>query len=95
MSKLSNNEIHEKMKDLDGWIISGTQIRKSYTMKDFMEVVNFINKIAPAAEEMNHHPDFNVYSWNKIDIILSTHSEGGLTNKDFELALKIDNIKGI
>ena len=53
--------------------------------------VDFVNRITPPAEEMNHHPDVAI-SWNKVDLTLSTHSEGGLTENDFELATRIDSL---
>ena len=56
-----------------------------------MGSVDFVNRLTPIAEEMNHHPDLAI-SWNKVNVSLSTHSEGGITENDFELAAKIDSV---
>ena len=56
-----------------------------------MGSVDFVNRITPVAEEMNHHPDLAI-SWNKVNVSLSTHSEGGITENDFKLAAKIDSV---
>ena len=56
-----------------------------------MSSVDLVNRLAPVAEEMNHHPDLEI-SWNKVTVTLSTHSEGGLTENDFELAGRIDGL---
>jgi 4a-hydroxytetrahydrobiopterin dehydratase len=53
--------------------------------------VDFVNRLTPVAEEMNHHPDLSI-SWNKVKVSLSTHSEGGITENDFKLAAKIDSL---
>jgi 4a-hydroxytetrahydrobiopterin dehydratase len=60
------------------------------TMKDFLAAVDLIQKIAPVAEQMDHHPDLHLTGFRKLLLELSTHSAGGLTDKDFELAVKID-----
>ena len=59
-----------------------------------MSSVDLVNRLAPVAEEMNHHPDLEI-SWNKVTVELSTHSEGGLTENDFELAGRIDGVAGV
>ncbi len=93
MSLLSENEIRSKLNKLIGWIYSEEQIIKEFQLKDFREALAFLNKIGEAAEVMNHHPDMLLYSWNKVKISISTHSEGGVTNKDFELAAKIESLR--
>ena len=62
-------------------------------MKDFSEALSFVNKVGTFAEEMGHHPDILMHSWNKVKITVSTHSEDGVTEKDFQLAEKIESIK--
>ncbi|MEJ2194855.1 MAG: 4a-hydroxytetrahydrobiopterin dehydratase, partial [Ignavibacteriaceae bacterium] len=75
---------------LQGWNYKDRQIGKLYELNNFKEALNFVNKIGEAAEEMNHHPDIFIHSWNKVKITISTHSEGGVTEKDFILANKIE-----
>jgi 4a-hydroxytetrahydrobiopterin dehydratase len=89
MATLSDDEIAERLKRLDDWERKGDAIEKVFKFDDFQGSVDFINRITPPAEEMNHHPDLAI-SWNKVTVTLSTHSEGGLTENDFELASRID-----
>jgi 4a-hydroxytetrahydrobiopterin dehydratase len=91
MARLSDEEIGARLEELDGWERAGDAIRKTYTGKDFMSSVDLVNRLAPPAEEMNHHPDLEI-SWNKVTVTLSTHSEGGLTDNDFRLAASIDGV---
>ena len=89
MARLGNDEIEAKLDELDGWSHEGDTIVKEFDHGDFKGSVDFVNRITPEAEEMNHHPDLEV-SWATVKVTLTTHSEGGLTEGDFELARKID-----
>jgi 4a-hydroxytetrahydrobiopterin dehydratase len=91
MAVLSDEEIGTRLERLEGWARDGGAIRKEFKLDDFVGSVDFVNRITPAAEEMNHHPDLSI-SWNKVTVSLSTHSEGGLTENDFELARQIDQL---
>jgi 4a-hydroxytetrahydrobiopterin dehydratase len=91
MPLLSDDEIERRLDDLPEWRREGDSIKRQFKFGDFTGSVDFVNRIAPPAEEMNHHPDIAI-SWNKVDLTLSTHSEGGLTENDFELATRIDSL---
>jgi 4a-hydroxytetrahydrobiopterin dehydratase len=91
MARLSDEEIGERLAQLKGWERRGDAIEKRYAGDDFIWSVGMVNRLAPVAEEMNHHPDLEI-SWNKVTVTLSTHSEGGLTDNDFELARRIDGV---
>ena len=91
MAALSDGEIEERLGDLSGWERDGAAIKRSFKFDDFQGSVDFVNRITPAAEEMNHHPDLAI-SWNTVECTLSTHSEGGLTENDFELARQIADL---
>ena len=91
MARLNEEEIGQRLEQLQGWERDGDAIRKTYEGENFMSSVDLVNRLAPAAEEMNHHPDLEI-SWNKVTVELSTHSEGGLTENDFELAGRIDGV---
>jgi 4a-hydroxytetrahydrobiopterin dehydratase len=93
LSVLNKNEINTKLSGLSNWNYSNDQIGKEFQLKDFAEALLFVNKAGAFAEEMNHHPDILMHSWNKVKITISTHSEGGVTEKDFKLAEKIESIK--
>ena len=91
MARLSDEEIEERLSERTGWERAGDAIRREFTFDDFKGSVDFVNRLTPVANEMNHHPDLAI-SWNKVTVTLSTHSEGGLTDMDFELAGKIDDL---
>ncbi len=81
-----------KLKIFNGWNYTNGQIEKDYELKDFNSALSFVNKIGEQANQMDHHPDMLIHSWNKVKISVSTHSEGGVTEKDFSLANKIEAI---
>jgi 4a-hydroxytetrahydrobiopterin dehydratase len=89
MARLSDSEIDERLGGLDGWEHSGDAIAKRFDNGDFKGSVEFVNRLTPEAEEMNHHPDLEI-SWKTVTVTITTHSEGGLTEGDFELARRID-----
>lgn len=93
MKKATAAEIEEALKGLQGWEHEDDAIVKSFEFKDFKQAWAFMEKVAAKAEEMDHHPEWtNVY--NKVFIRLSTHDAGGLTQRDFKLATKIDAANG-
>ncbi|HEX8073464.1 MAG TPA: 4a-hydroxytetrahydrobiopterin dehydratase [Thermoleophilaceae bacterium] len=89
MALLSEDDVRARLDGLEGWQRDGDALRREFKFDDFMGSVDFVNRLAPAAEEMNHHPDLAI-SWNTVTVTLSTHSEGGITESDFELASRID-----
>jgi 4a-hydroxytetrahydrobiopterin dehydratase len=93
MAVLSDDEVAQRLEGLDGWERKGDAIVKDFKLADFKGSVDFVNALTPVAEEMNHHPDLEI-SWNTVSVSLSTHSAGGLTENDFELAGKIDGLAG-
>lgn len=91
MKKLDENEINEKLKDLEGWSYSGNGIQTSFEFENFKEAFTLMTRIAFEAESQQHHPTWtNVY--NQLEITLSTHDAGGVTEKDFKLAKAIEDI---
>lgn len=89
MAPLSDSEIDARLAEHPGWERDGDAIRKSFQRGDFVGSVNFVNSLVEPAEAMSHHPDLNV-AWDTVTVSLATHSEGGITAADFELAAKID-----
>jgi 4a-hydroxytetrahydrobiopterin dehydratase len=89
MALLSDEEIEERVGGLDGWSRDGDAITKDFKRDEFTGSVEFVNEVLPVAEDMGHHPDLAI-SWDTVTVTISTHSEGGLTAADFELAEKID-----
>jgi 4a-hydroxytetrahydrobiopterin dehydratase len=90
-AKLSEQEIAEDLKKLGGWSVVNGNLHRVFEFKDFSHAFGFMTRVALAAEKMDHHPDWS-NSWNKVTIDLSTHSAGGLTKNDFDLAEKIQEI---
>jgi 4a-hydroxytetrahydrobiopterin dehydratase len=91
MARLSDEEIDERLAGLDGWERDGDAIRRQFELDDFKGSVDFVNLLTPEAEGMNHHPDLEI-SWNKVTVTITTHSEGGLTENDFDLAARISRL---
>lgn len=92
MKLINIEEINKKLQDLPGWSLVDNSIQKEFALKDFVDALGFLIKVGFLAEKLDHHPDLFLHSWNKVKIIISTHSEGGLTEKDFNLAEQIEKI---
>ena len=91
MAKLSPTESEQRLKGLDGWTLESASIRKKYTFAGFMEAIAFVNRLAPEAEAADHHPDILI-DYKRVTLTYSTHSEGGLTIKDFDGAAMADRL---
>ncbi len=87
--KLSEAEAQTKLTSLPGWEFKNGEITKLYKFKDFLGAIDFVSMVAGIAEAHDHHPDILI-QYNKVRLTLSTHSVGGLTEKDFMLAREID-----
>ncbi|MAG27363.1 4a-hydroxytetrahydrobiopterin dehydratase [Candidatus Pacearchaeota archaeon] len=83
--------IQERMGKLKDWALESNAIVKDFEFKDFKEVIMFFNNVAEIAEKMEHHPDF-VIGYDKVRVSLSSHEEGELTSKDFDVAEEVDKI---
>ena len=92
MAKLSRAEAEHKLKSLNGWTLQGEAITKQYTFADFPEAIAFVNRLAPAAEHADHHPDILI-NYKRVTLTYSTHDEGGLTEKDFAGARTADALE--
>ena len=86
---LTDEEIEGGIAGTD-WRRDGGAIVRDVKCEDFAQAMWFVNKVADAAEEANHHPDILVHEWNRVRLKLSTHSEGGLTQNDLDMAKRID-----
>jgi 4a-hydroxytetrahydrobiopterin dehydratase len=91
MARLNNTKIQQELKHLTGWAKQRNGIKKKFEFKDFVQAMGFVNSIALLAERANHHPDIDI-RWNKVLLVLSTHSEGGITKKDIALAKEIQSL---
>lgn len=94
MPKLSRDDIQDRMKNVNGWSLDGDSIRKQFTFGSFREAVSFIVRLAFECEEADHHPDITI-SYKTVTLVYSTHSAGGLTDKDFAGAAAADRISWV
>jgi 4a-hydroxytetrahydrobiopterin dehydratase len=88
---LSEERIAARLEGLE-WTLEGAEIVREWKFKDFAEAIGFVNRVAETAEDANHHPDILVHGWNKVRLSLTNHSAGGLTDVDFEIAQKFDEL---
>jgi 4a-hydroxytetrahydrobiopterin dehydratase len=88
---LSDEEVAAGLKG-SVWEREGAEIHRDWTFADFKEAMELVNRVAHLAEEVNHHPDILVHGWNKVRLTLSTHSAGGITQGDLDMARRIDAI---
>ena len=87
--KLSADEIETGLAGVSGWRAEGDKLQKSYKFENFAESLAFVNKAGGIAERHDHHPDIT-FGWGYADFVITTHSEGGITSKDFALAGELD-----
>lgn len=92
-SKLSDLEIRRAMSGLPGWTRKGEALSKTYTFARFADGIEFVGKVAGIADEMDHHPDIDI-RYTNVTFSLSTHSAGGITQMDLDLAGKIESAAG-
>ncbi len=92
MPVLSDEDVQARLGDLgEGWEKYGNTLRREFKFDDFSGAVEFVNRLTPVANELNHHPDVFI-SWGLARVSLISHSEHGITEKDFELAQKLDGL---
>jgi len=89
---IAQSNIKDMMKRIPEWETNKKSIERTFEFDDFNQAVDFVNAVAEIADEEEHHPDIDI-RWNKVRLVLSTHSEGGLTDLDFQLAQKIDTLE--
>jgi 4a-hydroxytetrahydrobiopterin dehydratase len=91
MSLLPTKDVEAFVTDHPNWSWADTEITRTFEFADFKESMGFVTRVALEAEKADHHPDIDI-RWNKVTLTLSTHSEGGLTQKDLDLADIADQI---
>jgi 4a-hydroxytetrahydrobiopterin dehydratase len=90
---LSDDEVGSRLRRL-AWEREGDEIVREWRFDDFAEAVAFVNRVADVAEDANHHPDIFLHGWNKVKLSLTNHSAGGLTEMDFTMAARFDDLDG-
>lgn len=96
MTRLTDSEIATGLESLTNWELSAdqTSISTSFELTDFVAALDLVNQVGHEAEQRNHHPDIDI-RWNTVTLVLSTHSEGGLTEADLALARRINDVAGL
>ena len=89
---LTKKEVLEVLPDQWHYLTANKSISRDFEMKNFLGAVAFVNAIAPLAEKADHHPDLMIHDYKNVEVLLSTHSEGGVTKKDIDLATKINDL---
>jgi 4a-hydroxytetrahydrobiopterin dehydratase len=93
MAPLTDAEIEQRLAKAGEWRRGGdSAIVRELKFTDFAAAIAFVNRVAEIAEAANHHPDILLHGWNKVRLTLSTHSQGGLTDADFQLAARVDQL---
>jgi len=91
MALLSADDVTDRLQALDGWTLTDASIHKEFTFHDFPEAVLFVSALVPGAEEADHHPDIAIH-YRRVSVTYTTHSAGGLTQKDFDGAAAADRV---
>lgn len=89
--KLSGDDLARRAAALSGWTLANGRLSRSFTFPDFKTALDFVNQVGAVAEELGHHPDIHL-GWGRADIETWTHDAGGITENDFELARRIDEV---
>lgn len=88
MSPLSDPEIAAHLRSLPAWQVESAELTRTFVFKDFSAALAFVNHVADLAEKSGHHPDIDI-RYNRVRLALTTHDAGGLTSKDFDLAMAV------
>jgi 4a-hydroxytetrahydrobiopterin dehydratase len=91
--KLERQQVAEQLQRLQHWTLQGDQIERLLTFENFVDSMIFVNRVAEIAEEEGHHPEIRIV-YNRVTLALTTHDAGGLTQKDFQMAQRIDALAG-
>ncbi len=90
--KLSETKIEERLIQVAGWEREDDRLVRDLKFENFKSAMSFVNRVADEAEGMDHHPDIFIHGWNNVRLSVTTHSEGALTEKDFQLAERINRL---
>ncbi len=90
--KLNETQINQSLSQIGEWRRDGNMLVRDFKFENFKRAIDFVNRIADEAEALDHHPDILLHGWNNVRLSVTTHSEGGLTEKDFDLATRINRV---
>ncbi len=90
--RLEEPLLNELVSELDGWASDGARLTKTFTRRGWKDAIAFLDRVAKAADEADHHPDLHVESYRKVRVVLTTHASGGISQADVDLARVIDRL---
>jgi|WetSurMetagenome_2_1015567.scaffolds.fasta_scaffold39792_5 4a-hydroxytetrahydrobiopterin dehydratase len=90
MIKLTEDQISENLKSLNGWFLKDGSIKKIFNTKGFPQTMGLVSEIGALCQQLDHHPDYLTLKYSEVEVSFSTHSVGGLSEKDFEIAKQIE-----
>ncbi|HKX26436.1 MAG TPA: 4a-hydroxytetrahydrobiopterin dehydratase [Blastocatellia bacterium] len=90
--RLSEDQVSGRVSSLDHWRREGDWLVRDFQLENFKQAMEFVNRVAEAAEALDHHPDILIHGWNRVRLSVMTHSVGSLTEKDFQLAEQINGL---
>lgn len=89
---MTEEKVQELLKKVPDWSLEEGKVVRKFQFKNFREAIDFVNKAAEIAETENHHPNISIYGWNKVKLTFSTHAIKGLSENDFIMAAKVNQI---
>lgn len=89
--RLTEQDIQTRLPDLKGWVADGGSLKKRFEFLNFRDALEFVNKVGEIAEKFDHHPDIT-FGWGYAELAFTTHDSGGITDKDFEMAVEVAKI---
>ncbi|MCX7877043.1 MAG: 4a-hydroxytetrahydrobiopterin dehydratase [Ignavibacteria bacterium] len=92
MDKLTPEQINEALKSLPGWFYKDGSIRKVFKTKSYPATMGFVTSLGGICQKMNHHPDYVIMKYKEVEVSFSTHSAGGITQKDIEVAEELEKV---
>lgn len=92
MEKLSNEQINESLKTLNGWELYEGSVKKTFTTSGFPQTMGLVTAIGAFCQRHDHHPDYLIMKYSSVEVSFSTHSVKGLTKKDIDIAKDIDTL---
>jgi 4a-hydroxytetrahydrobiopterin dehydratase len=90
--KLTNKEIENSLKSLNGWVFEGGSIKKLFKTSSYPSTMGFVTAVGGICQRLNHHPDYVLMKYREVEVSFSTHSAGGVTVKDLEAASEIEKL---
>src|SRR5262245_34142128 len=90
--RLSEDQVSERVSRLGHWRREGDWLIRDFQLENFKQAMELVNRVAAAAEALDHHPDILIHGWNRVRLSVTTHSVGSLTEKDFQLAEQINGL---